>query len=52
MLQDFSLAIDERSMLFRVLRYTRDDLMKADPRYRSLFEKVSLTPSRLSAISE
>ena len=45
MFREFDLAVDERTMLFRVLRYTTDDQMKADPRYRQLFEKVGLSPS-------
>lgn len=43
--RQFNLAIDERSMLFRVLRYSGDDQIKTDPRYGPLFERVGLTPS-------
>ncbi len=45
MFRQFDLSIDERSMLFRVLRYTTDDQMKTDPRYSRLFERIGLIPS-------
>ena len=45
MFRQFELAVDEKSMLFRVVRYLTDDEFKKDPRYPKLFERVGLRPS-------
>ena len=45
MFRQLNLAIDERSMLFRVLRLSSDNQVKTDPRYGQLFERVGLSPS-------
>ena len=45
MFTQFGLAVDEKSMLYRVVRHTSDDQFKKDPRYPKLFEKAGLRPS-------
>ena len=45
MFNQFELAVHEKSMLFRVVRYTSDNQFKKDPRYPKLFERAGLSPS-------
>ena len=45
MFRDLDLAFEERSILFRALRYTHfDPAIREDPRYVSLFERANLRP--------
>jgi hypothetical protein len=45
MFDQFNLALENRTLVFRLLRYSAlDPKVKQDPRYAELFQKVNLIP--------